>query len=258
MWKTTKFNYRTYDTAFNWTMTYRPDSDFVVPYGIVRKRPTPLLNKDYESIVGKKKKIAAWLVSNCAASSQRDKYVKELSKYIDVDVYGKCGTKKCPHEKDDECADLIATQYKFYISFESSFCEDYITEKLFHYLTMDTIVVARGSDQYFQHIPSEIFINARNFPTPKKLAMEMLRLDQNDQEYMAMLKEKDKYMSLVEGFPVRNKDASIRFMAYRFESVSICQICQRLWNLDKYRKTIPNIKEWFNRRLCHPPTDLNF
>jgi len=36
-------------------------------------------------------KLAAWFVSHCHTSSQREKYVTELQKYIDVDIFGYCG-----------------------------------------------------------------------------------------------------------------------------------------------------------------------
>jgi hypothetical protein len=36
----------------------------------------------------------AWFVSNCHESNTRKKYTQELQKYIPVDIYGKCGTKK--------------------------------------------------------------------------------------------------------------------------------------------------------------------
>jgi hypothetical protein len=43
----------------------------------------------------KKTKEVAWISSNCGVPSKRDEYVKELSKYIPVDISGKCGTHSC-------------------------------------------------------------------------------------------------------------------------------------------------------------------
>ncbi len=39
----------------------------------------------------KSRKLVAWFVGNCKTQSKRELYVKELQKYIDVDVYGNCG-----------------------------------------------------------------------------------------------------------------------------------------------------------------------
>jgi len=69
-------------------------------------------------------------VSNCHESNTRKKYAKELRQYIPVDIYGKCGTKKCPHSTKTKCFEMLNRDYKFYLAFENANCKDYITEKL--------------------------------------------------------------------------------------------------------------------------------
>lgn len=120
-----------YANIFNWTATYRHDSDIVAPYEKfvpfdenVRTRPQ---NKSYAA--GKTKKVA-WFVSNCGARNTRREYAMELSKHIEVDIYGACGPLKCSR-RDTKCFDMLNTDYKFYLSFENSNCRDYITEKFF-------------------------------------------------------------------------------------------------------------------------------
>ena len=78
-----------------------------------------------------KTKLAAWFVSNCHAQNGRGNYVKELQKYIDVDIYGTCGTLKCSRSSSQTCYDKLNNDYKFYLAFENSNCVDYITEKLY-------------------------------------------------------------------------------------------------------------------------------
>ena len=73
--------------------------------------------------------MAAIVVSNCQASNNRMKYVRELKKYIQVDIYGSCGTFACP--EDSDCFDQLKAEYKFYLAFENSNCRDYITEKFY-------------------------------------------------------------------------------------------------------------------------------
>lgn len=118
----------------NWTATYRLDSTISLPYG-------SWLALDEESTVsgsvrnyaqGRTKKVAMF-VSNCNDRNGRLKYAKELNKYIQVHIYGKCSDRKCPEKKSLNrtiCFEMLAKDYKFYLSFENSNCLGYITEKL--------------------------------------------------------------------------------------------------------------------------------
>jgi hypothetical protein len=72
----------------------------------------------------------AWFVSNCRESNNRGKYARELQKYIPVDIYGKCGTMKCPRSTENQCLEMLDRDYKFYLAFENANCKGYITEKL--------------------------------------------------------------------------------------------------------------------------------
>jgi hypothetical protein len=38
-----------------------------------------------------KTKDVVWIVSNCNTPSKREKYVKEMQKIINVDIFGRCG-----------------------------------------------------------------------------------------------------------------------------------------------------------------------
>ena len=85
---------RNFQSIFNLTMTYRRDSDVPLLYGKVVPRDPgePWQPKN----LAKSRKLVAWFVGNCDTKSKRELYVKELQKYIDVDIYGKCGPLKCP------------------------------------------------------------------------------------------------------------------------------------------------------------------
>ena len=85
--------------VFNWTMTYRTDSDIFSPVGRLIRRQTTV-PKNYTAVASRKTKSVAWFVSKYDTmykyGSQREKYVKELRKYIDVNIFGECSPHKCP------------------------------------------------------------------------------------------------------------------------------------------------------------------
>ena len=122
------------DHVINWTATYRPDSTIVTPYD----KWLPFGNcshldavKPSRNFAEGKTKSAAIFVSNCETSNKRMKFVRELQKYISVDIYGSCGDKQCEKATQDGCFKMLQKEYKFYLAFENANCRHYITEKLF-------------------------------------------------------------------------------------------------------------------------------
>ena len=109
----------------NWTATYRQDSELATPYekfvvydSKVRWKTQAI---DYAAKKTGKKKKGAWFVSNCQTANNRMDYAQELAKYIDVDIFGGCGVKKCVRGSKT-CDDLLRNDYKFYLSFEVLYC----------------------------------------------------------------------------------------------------------------------------------------
>lgn len=226
------YNMSHFPNFFNWTMTYKLSSDIPFLYGrIVPKKYVP----EYQSEVvrfrregsrvrpqlfqkiKKKTKMAAWMVSHCDTDSQREKYVKELERYIDVDTYGGCGNLSCArhilHHSDPQCYDMLETKYKFYFSFENSVCTDYVTEKFFKIMKHDIVPVVYGGADYRQHAPLHSFIDAKKY-TPKELAAYLKLLDSNESLYSEYFWWKDYYQV----------EASVEDMSRR----GFCDLCQKL------------------------------
>lgn len=102
--------------VFDWSMSYRRDSDVFLGYGLIIPRKTPLV-RDYDLVFSEKKGEVAWIVSNCRTQSKREKYVEELKKHIKVDIFGKCGEACEPYRfpGNDSCHKRISRDYKFYL-----------------------------------------------------------------------------------------------------------------------------------------------
>jgi glycoprotein 3-alpha-L-fucosyltransferase len=118
----------------NWTASYRADSTIVTPYekfvpdSNARNRP-PISTRNYAK---GKTKLVAWFVSNCNVVNKRLEYARELRRHVTVDIFGACGSKHCPRTSSGgKCDKLLNSDYKFYLSFENSNCEYYITEKFY-------------------------------------------------------------------------------------------------------------------------------
>ena len=263
---------------FNWTMTYRLDSDIPYPYGSIVLSPslndtvisnltssvdkimgtTPQLqidkintalqktsitgipDKPYRTIFRRKSRGAAWLVSHCVTASKREKYVHAMKRQIHIDVFGRCSRKTCK-KGSDECNQSIIRNYFFYFSFENSLCKDYVTEKEFNWFNEDIITVVRGARTYQNYLPFGTYIDADDFNSPAELAKFLLELSKDEERYIAYLKRKDLFRAVEKVMLVQN---------------SYCELCKRLNHLDKYRKSVKDIRAWWVKDACTQPFDI--
>lgn len=162
-----------YNSFFNYTWTYKLNSDLVYPYLIIRNKTSAVvgpkkhmrwiktgkmipINKAIKERLEEKKYAVAWFVSNCWAINHRLEYVHgiriALSKYnLTLDIYGACGERQCYRNKFEECLDFLERDYYFYLAFENSFSEDYVTEKLLYALDHFTVPVVFGGADYSRY-----------------------------------------------------------------------------------------------------------
>ena len=105
--KTTKIDYDSFSGFFNWTMTYRLDSDIPHPYGRTLPKSSEFSysssmphwehvftlaefakslgqrSREFRALAHRPKAVA-WIVSHCDTESDREMYVEELQKHIQV------------------------------------------------------------------------------------------------------------------------------------------------------------------------------
>ncbi|ELU10217.1 hypothetical protein CAPTEDRAFT_64958, partial [Capitella teleta] len=199
-----KTNLTKYNGVFNLTFTHSFNADMAYTAYLSKQcvRNNARFNK-YKSVdytVNKTRRGAqiAWMVSICKTQSQREYFVKVLQKHIPVDIYGACGELKCGSNnlstwKTDNCDERLFSNrnsYRFYLAFENSLCEDYISEKLWRTMKMNIIPIVMGSVDYSTLLPRDTYINARDFETPEKLAVFLKKLIKDKKAYNGYVQRK--------------------------------------------------------------------
>lgn len=239
---------------FNRTFTFRSDSDAVAKHGEIAHlktteaegRTAPVWTDRFDRYTAqnwnisnnREKAPVIWFVSHCRSHSGRDRYVRRLAKRIGVHIYGGCGTKTCGQDRRlrnpytverDPCFDLVAREYKFYLSFENDICTDYITEKAFNALQLDTVPVLLSGASLSTLLPPGSVIDALS-RSPEQLADHLYSLLADEQAYQAH-------------FTWRK-----HFSVQSHQSVpSPCDLCQALHSTEWSKpKTYPDMATWFN------------
>ena len=231
---------RQFDNKFDLLSYHRTDADIPYTYGYLSE-----LNDTEKGQVKLgvnhatgRSGLVVWFVSHCHTTSFREMYVEELQKIIKVDVYGGCGRLKCGetgiHNYNTTCVE-IKLKYKFYLAFENSICQDYITEKLWWALEEGIVPIVLGGADYSKFIPKNSYINIRNFSSPNALAEYLLFLDSNDKLYNEYFLWKLKYK-------------------VSFEFAAPCQLCYLLNTDYRSPNNYSDIRGWLNR--CENPVEF--
>ncbi|EER07675.1 conserved hypothetical protein [Perkinsus marinus ATCC 50983] len=179
------------NVKFDYTMTYRWDSDIPVQAAHVVHKATPNMEALTHDWSQGRLLVAYWFVSNCQTSSGRETIAKEID---GLDMFGACsGRKGCSYvqkkkkpEKYAQCMRDIAAKYRFYLSFENSRCDKYITEKFWRPLWKGNVPVVLGGlkrADYEEIAPPGSFIHVDDFKTTKHLSEYLQYLTTNDTAY---------------------------------------------------------------------------
>ena len=218
------------DGFFNWTITFKRDSDFHLPYASYVRLSSAENSPKLINYAADKSKFVFMVVSRCGRL--REKYVKKLLKYIKVDIYGRCSG---VYGQDNQCSlssncHNVFKPYKFYLAFENSVCTDYITEKFWNALKRNSVPIVLAKDYYGPDVvPPGSFISVQDFPSVKALAEYLLYLDKNDTAY-------NEYFTWKQEFAYEQK------LRFRYAA---CEICDALHNECLKPKVYHNIFKTF-------------
>ena len=224
-----------HNNLFHVMMTYSQDADIISCYG----RAYQGRHKNYDphrNYAKGKTKLIAWIASACYPG--RTNFVRQLNKYIPIDMFGKCGNKIC--KRDSSCGKQLARDYKFYLSFENFICKDYITEKFYrNAIDNNLIPIVVGGGQYNNSniVPPHSYIDVMDFSTIQDLANFIIKVNNSDTLYNSYFKWKLSY-SIQSHCPIEE---------------SFCDLCQKLhvkeWIIHKSQNAISNLtRRWGNNK----------
>ncbi|CAG8505647.1 7171_t:CDS:2, partial [Racocetra persica] len=191
---------------FEFSLSYRLDSDFPSTY--LDEDLTTIIRSPSYQFKDRKQVPVAWVVSNCHASNGRHYYVKELLKYIDIDIYGKC-------INNQEMLDRV-------------------------------VPIVDGPSDYTPFAPTNhSLIQIDQFSSPEDLASHILSLSENEQAYTSYLSYKNNSTPLSEEFVKYwqgyNHQTGIFGYDFRGGRCKLCKLANQLRNFNNNNSSANNL-----------------
>lgn len=173
-------NLSRFNGLFNWTMSYRRDADIHIPYGQTLSGGS----KGRLRAAPNRSCLVSWVVSKYQPQQARAKVYESLKHHIPIQVYGKWKGKPLSNSR------LLPTIAKclFYLSFENSEAEDYISEKLWRNAFQAGVVpVVLGPSRatYEALAPPASFIHVADFQSTAELADFLRHVAAHRQAYQS-------------------------------------------------------------------------
>lgn len=235
-------------------MTYRQDSDIVHAYGRYIARNLSHTIRDYQAVdfylskqnnqstfdITKESKLREnkilWVVSNCNSRTKRHDIAEALTKHFPIDQYGKCSSNKERQKLSSEGFERALFKYKFYLAFENSNCQDYITEKAFYNaLGHGSIPIVLGTNEnnYKNILPPNSFIHIDRYQSLRDLANELHRITENENLFKSYHQWRTEYRI-------------IAWPSNYFIDDLFCNLCIKLYEDDK-PKSYNSFSNWLNK-----------
>ncbi|CAH2087882.1 unnamed protein product [Euphydryas editha] len=230
---------------FNWTWSYKLDSDIVSPFievkdfqgnivapkRVVDWETNMTLLSEIELVhLKQKKKAMAWINKKCHTRNNRMKFAKRLQRafkenLLDFDIYG-CGQLDCRNEK---CLEAIKRDYYFYFAPEDSNTEDYVSAEVITAYNQFAVPIVVGGANYHKFLPEGSYINAGTTSIDKLVAL-VEYIIKNPKIYHSFHRWRNHYIISKAG---------------KFKG--ICEVCEYLNNVSKYGvfSVRTNFRKWW-------------
>jgi len=218
--------------GYDITISYSRKNSLFVTYAGKKTSGRDLITGKYMDGPTEKKNAAVYMNSACVGD--RQDYVKELMKYMTVSSLGRCINNDDQNKYYQGCDGLsryeikscVMKNFKFYLAFENTMRDDYVTEKFFGAFYSGSLPVYRGAPNVDEFSPGDhSFINANDFENPKALAEYLQYLAENQTAYDEYFEWRKKPL----------KQGYVDMLAKGVESV-YCRLCDMLSYYD-YRSS---------------------
>ncbi|KAJ2941168.1 hypothetical protein O0L34_g10402 [Tuta absoluta] len=238
--------HKSYDNFFNWTWTYRLDSDIPHPFldvfDLNNNKIGPRENmkwitdmKRVDRFGGKvkhKEKAVAWIINSCKTKKRHEDFYETFKKELEswnytLDTYGTCGQNPCPSGALYKCYKMIEKKYFFQMVTEDSMDEDYVTEKLVKVLQIVVIPIVVGGANYSRFLPPGTYLDSQAFDM-KKLGAIINYLIQNKPTYTYFFDWKNHY-----AYNIRPRNY-------------VCDLCAKLNEKSDSSESIKHFRRWWN------------
>ncbi|KAL8611997.1 hypothetical protein ACOMHN_048493 [Nucella lapillus] len=231
---------RAWKSAFNWTWSYRKDSDIWQPFGLLRRAKKVKPMSYFESLTKTKNQAVAWIPRTCpeSTSSKRDEFIKELDKHVHITEFGSCTNHTCSG-KAGTCSENLTKKFFFLLAAEDDLCRDQVTEVFYRAWQEKTHIlpVVRGGADYSSYFPEGTYIDTDWFESVEQLAEFMVELVASRKIYTQLLWRKAHWVKSMK----------------RPDELSLCKLCSKLHNLDSNRKWYSDIQDWYKKSVCKDP-----
>ena len=130
------------------------------------------------------RKFCSFVVSNAKGAPERERFFQLLSEYKQVDSGGRYKNNvggPVPDKND------FIKNYKFNIAFENSMCDGYTTEKIMEPMLVNSAPIYWGNKLIDRDFNPASFVNVSSYSSLEEAVEHIVRLDQNDDEYLSLL-----------------------------------------------------------------------
>ena len=225
-------NLGAWQRVFNWTWSFTKDSDVYAPYGQYRRlteeeslSQQEITPESVDFFANKTRRGAVAVISNCIDDARRYKLIEYLRKFINVDVYGKCG-KPLPDEAD------LKSSYQFYLAFENSDCREYVSEKYWSTLMRNQIPIVAWKLPMDDLVIPNSYINVRDFKDLHTAGEYIKRVSENRPLFNSYFEWKKKYKQIFE--------------------MGFCRLCENLKDTNQNAQVYHDMSGWLSNAVCKP------